>query len=65
MCSKIILPTHLARQLTHFKGKSKRGNRQKSSGPGCSNLTTSLVNVLLKFQMLISEICQYFCVEKM
>ena len=32
-----------------------------TSGPGCSKLTTSLVNVSLKFQMLISEICQYFC----
>ena len=29
--------------------------------PSCSKLTTSLVNVSLKFQMLISEICQYFC----
>ena len=26
-------------------------------GPGCSKLTTSLVNVSLTFQMLISEIC--------
>ena len=25
-------------------------------GPGCSKLTTSLVNVSLKFQMLISQI---------
>ena len=25
-----------------------------TSGPGCSKLTTSLVNVSLKFQMLIS-----------
>ena len=30
-------------------------------GPSCSKLTMSLVNVSLKFQMLISEICQYFC----
>ena len=30
-----------------------------------SKLTTSLVNVSLKFQMLISDICQYFFVEKM
>ena len=28
-------------------------------GPGCSKLKTSLVNVLLKFQMLISQICLY------
>ena len=34
------------------------------SGPGCSKLTTLLVNVSLKFQMLISEICQYFLLKK-
>ena len=34
------------------------------SGPGCLKLTTSLVNVLLKFQMLISQICQYFFMKK-
>ena len=34
------------------------------SWPGCSKLTTSLVNVLLKFQMLISKICQYFFMKK-
>ena len=37
--------------------KKKLRDRVKYlSGPGCSKLTTSLVNVLLKFQMLISEI---------
>ena len=35
------------------------------SGPGCSKLTTSLVNVSLKFQTLISEICQYFLLKKL
>ena len=34
------------------------------SGPGHSKLLTSLVNVLLKFQMLISEICKYFMLKK-
>ena len=34
------------------------------SGPNCSKLTTLLVDVFLKFQMLISNICQYFFVEK-
>ena len=29
-----------------------------SSGPGCSKLTTLLVNVSLKFQTLISQICK-------
>ena len=33
------------------------------SGPNCSKLTTSLVNVMLKFQMLVSEICQYFLLK--
>ena len=32
-----------------------------TSGSGCSKLTTSLLNVSLKFQTLISKICQYFC----
>ena len=32
----------------------------KIPGPGCSKLTTSLVNGSLKFQMLISDIRQYF-----
>ena len=33
---------------------------QCKSGPGCSKLTTSLVNEPLNFQTLISQICQYF-----
>ena len=33
------------------------------SGPGCSKLTTSLVNVSLKFQTLISQILQYFLLK--
>ena len=36
-------------------------NKAYPSGPGCSKLTTSLVNVSLKVRKLISEICQYFC----
>ena len=31
-----------------------------TSGPGCSKLTRSLVNISLNFQTLISQICQYF-----
>ena len=34
------------------------------TGPGCSKLTTSLVSVSLKFQTLISRICQYFLLKK-
>ena len=37
---------------------------RKRTGPGCSKLTTSLVNVSLKFQMLISQIRQYFLLKK-
>ena len=33
------------------------------SGPSCSKLTMSLVNVSLKFQMLISEICKDFLLK--
>ena len=40
------------------------GFYQNSSGPCCSKLTTSLVNVLLDFQKLISQICQYFLSKK-
>ena len=35
-----------------------------SSGPRCSKLMTSLVNVSLKVQTLISQICQYFLSKK-
>ena len=35
-------------------------SKDETPGPGCSKLTTSLVNVSLKFQFLISEIYQYF-----
>ena len=34
------------------------------SGKGCSKLMTLLVNVSLKFQMFISQICQYFFLKK-
>ena len=34
------------------------------SRPGCSKLTTSLVNVSLNFQKLISQIRQYFLLTK-
>ena len=35
-----------------------------TTGPSCSKLTTSLVNEMLKFQTLISQICQYFLLKK-
>ena len=37
---------------------------QKTPGPGCPKLTTSLVNVSLKFQMLKSKIRHYFLLKK-
>ena len=37
---------------------------QSTPGPSCSKLTKSLVNVSLKFQTLISKICQYFLLKK-
>ena len=37
---------------------------RSSSGPACSKLTMLLVNVSLKFQTLLSQICQYFLLEK-
>ena len=33
-------------------------------GPGCSKLTTSLVNVSVKFQTVISEIRHYLLLKK-
>ena len=39
-------------------------NSLYSPGPSCSKLTTSLVNETLKFQTLISQICQYFLLKK-
>ena len=39
-------------------------NKANTSGAGCSKLTTSLVNVSLKFQTLISHICQHFLLKK-
>ena len=34
------------------------------SGPSCSKLTTLLINVSLKFQIIISQIRQYFLLKK-
>ena len=43
--------------LVEFKGKHRC---TCISGPGCSTLTMSLVNISLEFQTLISQIYQYF-----
>ena len=38
--------------------------KRAQPGAGCSELTTSLVNETLKFQTLISQLCQYFLLKK-
>ena len=48
---------HLAPELNIKPGRLH-------SGPGCSKLTTLLVNVSLKFQTLISRIHLYFLLKK-
>ena len=37
---------------------------RKVQVPDVRKLTTSLVNISLKFQTLISQICQYFLLKK-
>ena len=61
------MPVFFVKKCEGYSSKVVKGQRmtltsitKKCSGPGCSKLTTSLVNVLLKFQTLISQICQYF-----
>ena len=39
-------------------------SEKEGSGPGCSKLMTSLVNVSLKYHTLISNIDQYFLLKK-
>ena len=39
-------------------------NLNKNPGPSCSKLTTSLVNVTLKFQTLVSKLSKYFVEKK-
>ena len=53
--------------MTHPQTKTKRlaAEVTPTSGPSCSKLTTLLVNVSLKFQTAISEIGQYFLLQKM
>ena len=51
------------RKLPGTNSHELLSERANTSGPGCSKLTTLLVNVLLKFQTLISQICQYFLLK--
>ena len=55
------------KQIKSSRGKVSNFDKVEvgNPGPGCSKQMTLLVNVSLKFQTLIFEICQYFFVEKM
>ena len=46
------------------KFERKQGHLKTGPGLSCSKLTTPLVNVLLKFQMLIPEKCQNVLLKK-
>ena len=48
--------------VTHTKDRYVQTPQR--SGPSCSKLTPSLVNVLLKFQTLILQIHCYFLLKK-
>ena len=47
-----------------FMSRNEKIRMTSQAGPGCSKLKTSLVNVLLKFQMLIFQIQQIFLLKK-
>ena len=51
-------------QVFQFCDNMQPGKTLYSTGPGCSKLMKSLVNLSLKFQTLISQICQYFLLKK-
>ena len=61
MCHQLIVRVHLVqrRNITHFLIRIVC-----TAGPSCSKITKSLVNVSLKFQMLISENGQNFLLNK-
>ena len=50
--------------MNNFADQLENRMLHLSTGPGCSKLTTSLVKVVLNFQKLISQICQYFLLKK-
>ena len=51
-------------QTCLFKQSDKVLLSLQRPGPSFSKLTTLLINVSLKFQTVISEICQYFLLKK-
>ena len=68
ICGQVFLEANiLTSMISIFVVKNEQRQRCFESlmffemaEPGCSKLTTSLVNISLKFQTLISEIRQYF-----
>ena len=56
----------ISKNVLQVNARKNNGKRTSSQipGAGCSKLTTVLVNVSLKFQMLISQIRQYFLFKK-
>ena len=62
-----LYSTHFLLWLLYTKGNTPNNYRDPhriSSGPGCSKLTTLLVNVSLKFHMLIFNIHHCFLLKK-
>ena len=55
-----IVKVHMVLSKSTWYCQSPHG---AGSGPSCSKLTTSLVNVSLKFRKLISHLCQYFLLK--
>ena len=55
--------TALSDSISVYIGPSPR-EREKEERPVVQKLTTSLVNVSLKFQTLISQISRYFLLKK-
>ena len=55
---------HAIKEGSKIMSRDWFSNALYLSGPGVSKLTTSLVNVSLKFQTLISQIYQYFLLKK-
>ena len=51
--------------LLFFSFQTLASFRDLAASGGCSKLTTSLVNVLLKFKSIILQIRCYFLLEKM
>ena len=54
LCSVSLITRPTLRSIIHLRPQNY------IPWPGCSKLTTSLVNVSLKFQTLISQICHCF-----